>query len=169
MDFFFYSRLETLSSLMKKSARQPGVRFFLEKIGKSVQSSDLIKNIHLVFFFLPAGHKPIRRARISTSCTADQGMSESDVAASMRSLVAKAEEDRKKASANTAEARCFEWVCNQVVLIKGIVQMYAAVAVFKYALNNWELHPAYAGTDVKEFIFTCVSNARSLSMFCARI
>ena len=35
----------------KKSARQPGVRFFLEKIGKSVQSSDLIKNIHLVFFF----------------------------------------------------------------------------------------------------------------------
>jgi hypothetical protein len=96
-------------------------------------------------------------------------MSESDVAASMRSLVAKAEDDRKKASANTAEARCFEWVCNQVVLIKGIVQMYAAVAVFKYGLNNWELHPAYAGTDVKEFIFTCVSNARSLSMFCARI
>ena len=51
MEFFFYSRLGILSSLMKKSARQPGVRFFLEKIGKSVQSSDLIKNIHLVFFF----------------------------------------------------------------------------------------------------------------------
>jgi hypothetical protein len=50
MEFFFYSRLGILSSLMKKSARQPGVRFFLEKIGKSVQSSDLIKNIHLVFF-----------------------------------------------------------------------------------------------------------------------
>ena len=50
-NFFFYSRLGILSSLMKKSARQPGVRFFLEKIGKSVQSSDLIKNIHLVFFF----------------------------------------------------------------------------------------------------------------------
>ena len=55
--FFFFTKDDLKDFFLiilggkKKSARQPGVRFFLEKIGKSVQSSDLIKNIHLVFFF----------------------------------------------------------------------------------------------------------------------